>query len=328
MTIKDVAKTAGVSVATVSRVINGSDSVTEETRKKIMDIIEKTGYRQNLLGRNLRCNKTNIILVMLTTIVNSFCAKLVHSIENEAKKYGYSIMICATNNDKESEERYINFVRNKFVDGIIILNSTLTDKKMNELSSSFPVVQCSEYVDSKNTPYITIDNKKAAYDAVNYLVKLGRQKIVFIGVDNNIVSSKDRLEGYKQALSDNGIAFDKSLVIYGNYGYRNAHELTYEYFKTHTDADGVFAISDKMAAGAITSLRELGHKVPEDVAVIGFDNTDITYIYNPTISTVAQPHREMGKAAFDMLMKKINGEKCENLVLPHELRLRNSTENI
>lgn len=326
MTIKDVAKIAGVSVATVSRAINNADSVTDETKKKVMEAIEKTGYQQNMLGRNLRCNKTNIILVMLTTIVNSYCAKLVNSIENEAKNHGYSVMICATNNDPETENRYINFVKNKFVDGIIILNSVMEKSEIIKLSSSFPVVQCSEYIDKQRTPYVTIDNKKAAYDAVSMLIKMGRKKILHIGVNNNLISTKERFEGYKLALLENGIPFDKSLVIYGNYGYRNAHQITYDYFKDSLKADAVFAISDKMAAGTITSLKELGYKVPEDVCVIGFDNTDVTYIYNPTITTVAQPHKEMGKAAFNMLLKRINGEKCKNLVLNHELKLRKSTD--
>lgn len=326
MTIKDVAREAGVSVATISRVLNNTDSVSEATREKVLQAVKKTGYSQNLLGKHLRCNKTNIILVMLTTIVNSFCAKLVHSIDNEAKKHGYSIMICATNNDEETEERYINYVKNKFVDGIIIINSVMNGEKMAELSSSFPVVQCSEYIDEKHTPYVTIDNKKAAYDAVSYLINKGRRNIMFIGVDNNLISSKERHLGYKIALLDNGIKYDENLVLYGNYGYRNAHELTSSYFKNGVNVDAIFAISDKMAAGALTSVKEYGCKVPQDVMVIGFDNTDITYIYNPTITTVAQPHKDMGKAALDMLIKRINNEKCDNLILKHELKLRQSTE--
>ena len=328
MTIKDVAIEAGVSVATISRVLNNIDSVSEATRQKVMQAVEKTGYQQNLLGKHLRCNKTNIILVMLTTIVNSFCAKLVHSIDNEAKKYGYNIMICATNNDQETEERYLNYVRNKLVDGIIIINSVMSEEKMALLSANFPVVQCSEYIDGKTTPYVTIDNKKAAFDAVNHLIENGRRKILFIGVDNKLGSSRDRYLGYRQALKENGIEFDPKLVIDGNYGYRNAHELTTKYFNGKVDIDAVFAISDKMAAGAITSIKECGCNVPDDVMVMGFDNTDITYIYNPTISTVAQPHKDMGKAAFDMLIKRINDENCENLILKHELKLRESTNNL
>lgn len=326
MTIKDVAREAGVSVATISRVLNNSESVSEATREKVMDAIQKTGYQQNLLGRHLRCNKTNIILVMLTSIVNSYCAKLVHSIDDEARKHGYSIMICATDNDRDTEQRYINFLKNKFVDGIIIINTVMNEQEIAELSSSFPVVQCSEYTDSKNTPYVTINNKAAAYDAVNYLIQHGRKRIMHISVDNNCMSSKERLEGYKQALKDNGLEFDENLVLYGNYGYRNAHEITSAYFdKNGVNADGIFAISDKMAAGAVTSVIEKDKKVPDDVMVIGFDNTDITYIYNPTITTIAQPYREIGTAAVKMLLEIFDGKKCENLILKHELKFRETT---
>lgn len=326
MTIKDVAREAGVSVATISRVLNNSEAVSEATKEKVMDAVKKTGYQQNLLGRHLRCNKTNIILVMLTSIVNSYCAKLVHSIDDEARKHGYSIMICATDNDSETEQRYINFLKNKFVDGIIIINTTMDEKEIAELSSSFPVVQCSEYTDDQNTPYVTIDNKSAAYDAVTYLINNGCKRIMHISVNNNCMSSKERLEGYKQALKDNGIKYDENLVIYGNYGYRNSHEITSSYFDDNdVTVDGIFAISDKMAAGAITSVIERGYKVPDDVMVIGFDNTDITYIYNPTITTIAQPYRKIGTAAVKMLLDIFDGKQCENLILNHEIKFREST---
>ncbi|MEE1011274.1 MAG: LacI family DNA-binding transcriptional regulator, partial [Acutalibacteraceae bacterium] len=198
MTIKDVAKYAGVSVATISRVLNEPDKVSEDTRNKVLKAVEETGYQQNLFGKHLRRKKTNIILVMLTSVVNSFCTKIVNSIDNEAKKHGYSIMICVTNDDPKTEERYLNYVKNKFVDGMIVINSTLNQQQMSELSSSFPVIQCSEYADPYTTPYVTINNKQAAKEAVDHLIKIGKKNIMLVGVDDpNIISAKERLEGYK-----------------------------------------------------------------------------------------------------------------------------------
>lgn len=326
MTIKDVAKYAGVSVATISRVINEPDKVSEDTKKIVLKAIEETGYQQNLFGKHLRCKKTNIILVMLTSVVNSFCAKIVNSIDNEAKKNGYSIMICVTNDDPKIEERYLNYVKNKFVDGMIVINSTLNQQQMSALSSSFPVIQCLEYADSNTTPYVTIDNRHAAKDAVNYLIKNGKKKILMIGVDNpNIISAKERLEGYKDALKENNIQIDNNNIIFSNFGFRNTQKILREYFKNGVKADAIFAISDKMAASAIVVLQEKGLRVPEDVMVIGFDNTDITYMFNPTITTISQPHKEMGKTAFNMLLDRINNKKCKNYILNHELIIRKST---
>lgn len=328
MTIKEVAKYAGVSVATISRVLNEPDKVTEDTRNKVLKAIEETGYQQNLFGRHLRCKKTNIILVMLTSVVNSFCAKIVNSIDNEAKKHGYSIMICATNDDTKTEERYLNYVKNKFVDGMIVINSTMNQQQMSELSSSFPVIQCSEYADPDTTPYVTINNKQAAKDAVNHLIQNGKKNIMLISVDDpNIISAKERLEGYKEALEENNFKYDDKNVVFSNFGFRNTQKLMTEHFKDGVNIDAIFAISDKMAAAAIVALQEKGLRVPEDIMVIGFDNTDITYIFNPTITTVAQPHKEMGKTAFKMLLDRINEKKCNNHILKHDLVIRKSTNN-
>ena len=326
MTIKDVAKYAGVSVATISRVLNEPEKVSEETKNKVLKAVEETGYQQNLFGKHLRCKRTNIILVMLTSVVNSFCAKILNSIDNEAKKHGYSIMICATNDDPKTEERYLNYVKNKFVDGMIVINSTLSEAEMSELSHRFPVIQCSEYADPNTTPFVTINNKKAAKDAVNYLIENGRKDILFVGVDDpNIISAKERLEGYKEALAENNIVYKSENVIFSNFGFRNTHKLMSDYLKNNVKYDAIFAISDKMAAAAIVALQEKGFKVPEDIIVVGFDNTDISYIFNPSITTLAQPHKEMGKVAFDMLLDRINGKKTKNTILEHKIVIRKST---
>lgn len=316
-------------MATISRVLNEPDKVSEDTKNKVLKAIEETGYQQNLFGKHLRCKKTNIILVMLTSVVNSFCAKIVNSIDNEAKKHGYSIMICVTNDDPKTEDRYLNYVKNKFVDGMIVVNSTMNQQQMASLSSQFPVIQCSEYVDPDTTPYVTINNKQAAKDAVNHLIKNGKKDILLIGVDDpNIISAKERLDGYKEALKENNIEYDSNKVVFSNYGFRNTQKILMQYFNDEVNIDAVFAISDKMAAAAIVALQQKGLNVPEDLMVIGFDNTDISYIFNPAITTVSQPHKEIGKIAFNMLLDRINDKKCKNHILNHELVIRKSTNNI
>ena len=327
MTIKELAKLANVSVATVSRVMNNDGAVTEETRKKVLQVAKEVGYHSNLIGRNLRRRQTDNILVMLTSLTNTFCNKVIRAIDKEAEKSGYSILVCATNGDKSTERKYVNFARNKLVDGMIILNSSITKEEMQEYSSVIPIVQCCEYVDKDSTPYVTVDSVKASYEAVCRLINSGKKRIAFLTVDNDLISTRERLEGYKKALKDKGIPFDPKLVFTGNYGYRNAVAKTEAFIKAGADFDGLFAISDRMAAGAIKAIIQSGRSVPCDVEVIGFDNTDASYITSPSITTVAQPAYNLGQEAFRMLCKVIKKEKYQNIILDHEIISRESTTN-
>lgn len=323
--IKDVAKEAGVSVATVSRVINGAASVSESTHTAVLDAINKLGYKPNLFGKNLRQSRTKIIMVMLSSIANTFCSSVIRSIDRAASVQGYYTMVCATDGLPKKEQYYVNFAQNGFFDGIIILNSNLSAVQMAALSASMPTVQCNEFVDTVSTPYVSINNEKAAFDAVNTLIASGKRRVVFYTVQNNLISTADRFKGYLGALKSNGIEFDERLVLCGNYGYRNAIDTFNAFLNTGTHFDSIFAISDRMAAGAVKSLISSGYSVPGDVKVIGFDNTDISYTSTPQITTVSQPHFLLGKYAFEMLERLIEGKKAENIILPHKIIFRNST---
>lgn len=324
--IKDVAREAGVSVATVSRVINKSGTVAQGTQKAVNDAIEKLGYRYNLFGRGLRSGETKIIMVMLSSIANTFCSSVIRSIDKAAERKGYCTMICTTDGQAEKEEYYINFASNGLYDGIIILNSGLNAKQISDLAKNIPVVQCNEYVEVENAPYVSINNEKAAYDAVKLLIENGRRKIVFYTVENNLVSTRERYKGYRRALADYSVGYDEKLVLCGNYGYRNAMRVFAEYIEDGCDIDGIFAISDRMAVGAARVLIDKGYKVPGDVSIVGFDNTDISYTSTPQITTISQPHALLGKNAFEQLERVINKQKTENIVLQHKIVMRDSVK--
>lgn len=324
--IKDVAKMANVSVATVSRVLNKTRHVSEEIEKAVLEAARELGYTPNLLGKNLRQKCTGIILVMMSTLTNSFCSKVVTGIANEAEKHNYHIMICATNGLPEKEKIYLGLVKNRMADGMIVLNSTLSADEMSLISNHAAIVQCSEYTASENTPFVSIDNGLAAKDACEHLILNGRKRILFIGVDNSLISSHLRMEGYRQALSCHGLPFDPGLVLYSNYGYRNTMRVVDRYLEEGHTFDAVFAISDRMAAGAVSALRKHGLTVPENIEVIGFDNTDIAYMVEPPLTTVSQPQTEMGKRAFSILYDKLNGGEPENVILPHKLIVRKSAK--
>lgn len=324
--IKDVAREANVSVATVSRVINKSGIVTKKTEELVMKTIERLGYKPNLFGKNLRGSETKIIMILLSSLANTFCSRVIGTIDKIAAENGYYVMICTTDGDSQKEEHYINFACNGLFDGIIILNSMLTQEATAELSKKIPVVQCNEFTDTVYTPYVSINNELAAYDAVSLLIKNGRRNIVFYTVKNELLSTRERLSGYRRALIENGIQFDEKLVIYGNYGYRNAITEFEKFISTKREFDGVFAVSDRMAAGAVNVLSEKGIDIPDDVEVIGFDNTDISYTSTPKLTTVAQPHSKLGQNAFELVMKLIRNEKAESIILPHKIIRRDSTQ--
>lgn len=311
-------------MATVSRVFSDAATVSERTRKHVLAVAKKYHYEPNLLGRNLRTQETKLILIILTTIANHFCSRVVRGINAAAQKAGYTAMICATNDVRESEEKYLNLVRNHLADGAIIINTMMSEKEVRAMSERYHIVQCSEYVDYDYTPYVSIDNRLAALEAVEYLISLGRKKILYLTVDNQLISTKQRFQGYQDALRRHSIPFDSELICYGNYGYRNGGEVVEKVLKRGICFDAVFAISDRMAAGAVTALKRAGLRVPEDVSVIGFDNTDISYIIEPQLSTIAQPQRQMGEIAFQLLIEKMKDNTVSHQILQHQLVLRQS----
>ncbi len=324
--IQDVAMRAGVSVATVSRVINGNCKVRPETERAVRQAMDYFHYHPNFSARNLRRMETKTVLVLMSTIVNPFLAKIVKAIEDVGMRQGYHTMICTTYDDAAREEAYVDLLRKHFADGAILIGTRLKATELRKLRQQVPLVQCSEFIPNLMIPYVTIDNCQAGYDAAKHLISLGRRRIVHITVDNGTSSSQLRLEGYRRALKEAGIDFDPKLIVNGNYGYRNALSVMRHFIKKGIAFDGVFACSDRMAAGAIHSAEEAGLRVPEDVAVVGFDNTDVGYLVKPHITSVFQSGKEMGEAAAQILWKLIEGkEVCERIILKHQLMIREST---
>lgn len=324
--IQDVAEKAGVSVATVSRVINGNCKVRPETEQAVRQAMDFFHYHPNFSARNLRRMETKTVLVLMSTIVNPFLAKIVKAIEDVGMQQGYHTMICTTYDDAAREENYIDLLRKQFADGAILIGTHLKATELRKLRQQVPLVQCSEFVPNLMIPHVTIDNRQAGYDATKHLIDLGRRRIVHITVENDFSSSLLRMEGYRDALKEAGIPFDRNLIVNGNYGYRNALSLMRQFVKSGVPFDGVFANSDRMAAGAIHAAEEAGMRVPEDAAVVGFDNTDVGYLVKPHITSVFQSGREMGEAAAQILWKMIEGkEVCQQIILQHRLMIREST---
>jgi len=326
-TISDVAKVAGVSVATVSRVINGIANVSPETTAKVTKAIQELDYRPNLLGRNLRRTKSERILVLLPNISNPFYSEIVKGIEDVANRNGYNIMLCNTDSDIKREKKYIKMLKTRLADGAILMASEISCEELTELAKEVSMVQCCEYKEGIPVSHVSIDNEKAAYKATKHLISLGHRKIAFIGANNQFLSSNLREKGYLRALSDEGIEPNPDYLCYGDYSYKSGLRNMKKLLNLQERPTAVFCVSDVMAIGAIRLAMEENLKVPEELAVCGFDNIHFSWMFTPSVTTIAQPMYDLGCTAMDALIRIIEGKSSEviHYFLEYELIIRDST---
>lgn len=326
-TIQEVAKKAGVSVATVSRVINNSPKVSSVTRDNVLKVIKQLNYQPNLLGRNLRRMQTKMILILLPTISNPFYSMIVKGIEDVAHENGFNVMLCNTNSDVKREKVYLELLKNKLADGVIFMAPELDKIELSCTGSNFPVVQCCEYKKGADVSHVSIDNEAAAYKAVNHLIEQGHERVGLISCTNNFISTRQREKGYKRALMEAGLSFETSMIKYGDYGFKSGITAMNEYFKDTRYPTAIFCISDSMAIGAIRAISKKGFDVPDDIAVIGFDDIKFASMSNPTLTTIAQPKYDLGRVTMELLMKQIHGviREPEDIYIGHELIIREST---
>lgn len=326
-TIQDVARTAGISVATVSRVLNNSTAVSPETKETVMEAIKKLNYQPNLLGRNLRRMETKRVLVLLPNIANPFYPSIVKGIEDIGHWSGYNVMLCNTDSNKHREKQYLELLKSKLSDGVIFMEPELSNEELSTLGSEFPVVQCSEYKEGIEVPYVSIDNKAAAYTAINHLIGLGHRRIGIISCENSFLSTRQREAGYKKALEDTGLMFDSSLISYGDYSFKSGLRAANQLISHKNRPTALFVISDIMAIGAMAGIKQSRLRVPEDIAVVGFDNIRYSTMCDPMLTTISQPKYDLGCAAMSLLLKKIKGNIKEpaSILLEHELKIRGST---
>lgn len=327
-TIHDVAEKAGVSVATVSRVINKSDTVALKSIEKVKKAIEELSYQPNILARDLRRAETNRVLVLLQSISNPFYATIVKGIEDIAQKHKFSIMLCNTDSDLIREKNYIDLMAKKVVQGAILLDTEMTKDELNALSEDSKVVLCCEYKQGVNISHVMIDNYMAAKTLVRHLLSLGHRRIALIAGDTHLTSTSLRYKGYVDALLEAGISLDEDLIYWSGtssfkMGMRAMESLLYS--KDRPSA--VFAMSDVLAIGAIKSINSKGLSVPDDIAVAGFDGIEVAAVIKPGLTTIAQPNYDMGCIAMELLIKEMkdNAKNKQEIVIEHELVIREST---
>ncbi|MGQ9616545.1 MAG: LacI family DNA-binding transcriptional regulator [Spirochaetota bacterium] len=305
LNIDQVARIAGVSTATVSRVINDYPFVKEQTRKKVLKVIGDTKYRVNAVARSLRRKRTYSIGVIVSNVLSPFYSVIAKSVEDVASKNGYSTILCNGGDNPEKELKYLHVLHENRVDGVIL---SPTGKNRDYLqfliSSGIPVSFVDRTVEGVECDAVVVNNREASYRAVEYLVKKGYRRIGFISGPKDRMTGFDRLEGYIRALKDNRIDVDEKLIKVGDFtiesGKRMAAELLEE-----TDSEVIYVANHDMATGAYQVLREKGLSIPEDIGFMMFDDPDWASLVSPRITAIRQPVYTLGSTAAELLFKRI-----------------------
>ena len=316
--IKDIAEAVGVSVSTVSRVINGKSYVNEATRKKVLDMVAQTNYQPNVLAKSLKMGRSNTICLVLPSIENLIFPAITRGVEEVARKSGYNVILCNTDEDEQSELEYIEKMKTYWIDGFILCSGNGTSSYAHDLrDEGIPVVKVNRFTEADigTVDTVAVNNYQAAYTATKYLLRGGRRRIALAQGTEDLYFYRERYRGYCQALEDFGVPYDESLVLREINGTESFYQLTKEAMAKDNPPDAFFATSDPKAFAILHALHELKLQVPEDVAVMGFDNVSLSSMVEPPLSTISQPLRDMGAAAARSLIRQIN-YKADHGTLP------------
>lgn len=327
-TIKDVAKLAGVSISTVSRVMNDSKPVSPESRRKVQDAIEKLDFKRNELARSLVMQRSNVIGVVVKDIGIPYMANIVRGVEEIGRMYKYDILLSSSYGDLDLEKNLIDFLIRKKAEAILIISEFSSSETRSKLESeNIPYLQIDRYSKGHfNT--VTIDFEKASYDICKYLIDLGHEKILFINNTENLSISDDKMSGYENAINENNLktfvlrTSDKNIKTGFNLG---------EKIKDKILKDGISAIyasDDNLGIGIINYFYKEGIRVPEDISLVGFGNTGLASQYTPSLTTLSEPYYDIGAVAMRRLVKVLQeDEKIEDTVfLPAQIIERESSK--
>lgn len=327
VTIKDVARAANVSVATVSRVLNKKSNVSEEAIEAVNKAVENLGYSPNFLGRDLRKSETRRILAIIASTEQSFYSEVLRGMEETASAKGYDVLIATTRDDPKHELHLLGMLFSRSVDGAVLLGPKLDAETISGLAKNHNIAMCLERLENCNVLTVTIDNVKAGRDAVNYLIRKGKKRIGLITTEQRSQSSIDREIGYKQALEENGIEYDESLIYYGTYDAESGTKGCEYLMSLPEPPEAIFSISDMIAIGAMNYALKKDIKIGKDLLFFGFDDILYSHIFVPHLSTVQQPCFLQGKLVVEKLIENMKADKPDRSLykLPHSLILRETT---
>jgi len=334
-TLKDIAKKSGVSVGTASAVINNKSWVSDKTRKRVWEVIEQLNYRPNQTARSLKIKKSETIGLIVSDITNPFFPEIVRSIEGIARNHGYSLILCDANEDIEIGLESFNLLFDKQVDGMILLGGIVPQDALLSFlkKKNFPLVVVERDYGYSRLNTILVDAVKGAFTATTHLLNLGYWPVGIISgplsldqESNYLHGSVGRFEGYQAALKAKGIPFDKSWVKEGDFRFEGGYRAMMQFLEQVTVPRAVFVSNDLMAIGAMEAIKNKGLRIPEDIAIVGYDDIPEASYTSPTLTTIALPKRKLGTLAIEILLKSLSGQENEyqKVVLPTKLVVRES----
>lgn len=323
-----IAREAGVSLGTVSHVINGTATVSEPLRQRVTKIIKSLGYEPNELSRGLRLNKTNIIGMLIPDITNPFFPGVVRGVEDVAYKHSYRLVLCNTDNDSSKEIIYLSQLKSFLPAGIVIIPSL--DSTVATNTSGPPLVCVDRRPEGWVGDFVTVANREGAYKAARHLIEMGHRTIGVIAGPSHLTNAMDRLEGFRQALSDAQIPISPEYIQEALFDRTSGYTSAIRLLQLLPRPTAIFTTNDLMAMGVLSAVRESKLVCPADVSIISFDGLDMTELTDPALTTVFQPGYQLGYTAARLLLERMEGSKepAKEIVLETELRVRNSVANL
>lgn len=327
--IVDVAAKAGVSSATVSRVLNNNNNVTSRTKEKVMKVVDELGYQPNAAAKNLRSQKTMTIGVIVPEINNAYYAEIIKGIENQAYAEKYKVIICDTGNNKEKELDFINLLINRTVDSMILVTPLLSDEEICQIADmNYLIGIVGRYIEHSKIPCVYTDNVKFSKEVVHHLVEQGHREIAYLSGYADAIDSYERLEGYLKALREHQISFQPEWIENGNFSERGGYEAMKRFWEKRVSFTAIYAANDEMALGVYQACAELGIKIPDQLAIVGVDDNRISRYITPKLSTVNQPKIKMGNVIVEKLINQLEHDEISDdrvRILDSELVVRDSS---
>ncbi|MCS7222579.1 MAG: LacI family DNA-binding transcriptional regulator [Anaerolineae bacterium] len=330
-TIRDVARQAGVSVATVSRTLSGDPRVSDQTRRRVLQAIEELDYRPDQVARSLRRRRNNLIGLIVSSIENVFFTEVAHAAEQAAHQRGYNLIVCNTDENPQREESYLEILNQQLVSGVILAPAPGEAKHLIRfIEGGLPIVLINRRLPHLPCSSITSDDEEAAYQCVTHLIREGRRRIAAITGLSGVFTTQERLRGYRRALEEAGMAVDPSFEVSGQACLTGGYEAARTLMQRVPQPDALFVFNNLMTQGAVMALQDLGLRWPDQVDVAGFGAFEVARLYRPPLTLIAQPTHEMGRRAVELLIDQVEHRRenrpqmvvLRNRLIPREAWLR------
>jgi LacI family transcriptional regulator, galactose operon repressor len=328
-TIHEVAKRAGVGSITVSRVVNNSGYISPKTRERVEKAIAELGYVPNTLARSLRSRRTNTVGLMVTDITNPFFTTLARGVEDAANEAGYTVIFCNTDESVVKEEKYLNVLLQKQVDGLLLVPSQSRASAIQQIQKhGTPVVVVDRRIPGGNVDTVRCDSVDGAYQIMKYLVSLGHQQIAIMSGAVGVSTADDRVAGYRKALEEAGIPIDEEYIFRQDFTPDGGYAMTMKAINLPLRPTALIAANNFITIGAMKALQEVGLEVPEDIALVGFDDLPPALVTFPFFTVASQPAYQMGTRAMQLLLERLEGKEMnefQEIILPTQLIIRRSS---